>query len=347
MKEALVGPDLDAEVHDVPIPKPGPGEVLIKVEVAGSNPKDWKYPHGGGTKVNSGDDMAGTVEDVGEGVLEFRKGDRVAAMHRMRTPAGSFAEYSIAPAITAFHMPANVSAEEAATIPLAALTAVLGLFYNLNLPQPWTPAQEPLPLLIYGASSAVGAFAVKLARRSNIHPIIAIAGKAKGFVESLIDPSKGDVVLDYRDGEESVIQSVRQTLGNLKIPRIKYAFDAIGEDFGLLLASKLLLPDGHLCAISPSREFSIIPKSLTISCTYVGDIHGDFRPVKTVNYVSTANAADFGYIYSRLFTRGLQEGWLTGHPYEVVAGGLAGVSTALKDLKDGKASGKKFVFRVS
>ena len=85
--------------------------MLIKVIYSGSNPKDWKLPlmippH------NSGDDIAGLVEEVGENVVEFRKGDRVAAFHQMTKPHGSFAEYAIAPAHTTFHLPATTTFEE-------------------------------------------------------------------------------------------------------------------------------------------------------------------------------------------------------------------------------------------
>jgi len=61
----------------------------------------------------------------------------------------------------------------------------------------------------------------------------------------------------------------------------------------------------------------------------------------------------FGFVmlmtlsYYRLFTRGLQEGWFTGHPYEIVPGGLNGVEKGLADLQNGLASAKKFVFHVA
>jgi len=64
---------------------------------------------------NSGDDIAGFVEEVGENVLEFRKGDRVAAFHEMTKPNGSFAEYAIAPAHTTFHLPDTTTFEEVCT----------------------------------------------------------------------------------------------------------------------------------------------------------------------------------------------------------------------------------------
>jgi NADPH:quinone reductase-like Zn-dependent oxidoreductase len=56
------------------------------------------------------------------------------------------------------------------------------MFRNLKLPTPWNPATTSTPFVIYGASSAVGSFAIKLARNSNIHPIIAIAGKGSHYV---------------------------------------------------------------------------------------------------------------------------------------------------------------------
>jgi NADPH2:quinone reductase len=101
MKSAFVSAGPKVEIHDVPIPTPGPGEVLVKVEYSGSNPKDWKVfdlmPS------NQGNDFAGFIEAVGEGVTEFHVGDRVAACS---TPAGGgYAEYAVAPAITTFFLP--------------------------------------------------------------------------------------------------------------------------------------------------------------------------------------------------------------------------------------------------
>jgi NADPH:quinone reductase len=94
------------------MPKPNADQVLIKVVVSGSNPKDWKRPVRGKQALNSGDDIAGIVEQVGENVTEFKPGDRVAAFHEMMTPHGSFAEYAIAWAATTFHLPKKISFEE-------------------------------------------------------------------------------------------------------------------------------------------------------------------------------------------------------------------------------------------
>lgn len=81
MKEAIVAKGPKVSIHEVDIPKPNADQVLIKVVCSGSNPKDWKRPDYGEPH-NSGDDIAGIVEAVGENVVEFHKGDRVAAFHR-------------------------------------------------------------------------------------------------------------------------------------------------------------------------------------------------------------------------------------------------------------------------
>lgn len=111
MKNAIVAKGPKVTINDVPIPTPSAYQVLIKVVYSGSNPKDWKRPQHG-EPYNSGDDIAGLVEAVGENVVEFRKGDRVAAFHEMMTPYGSFAEYAIAEDCTTFHLPKKTSFEE-------------------------------------------------------------------------------------------------------------------------------------------------------------------------------------------------------------------------------------------
>lgn len=79
MKEAIVDKETSVSIIDSPIPKPGRGEVLIKVVVSGTNPKDWKVPAWTRQSANTGDDIAGIIEAVGEDVYGLHKGDCVAA----------------------------------------------------------------------------------------------------------------------------------------------------------------------------------------------------------------------------------------------------------------------------
>lgn len=114
MKEAFVDKDIAVTVRDTDVPVPEAGQVLIRVVVSGTNPKDWKIPPrwpADGTPTNQGDDIAGYVEAVGDGVVGFKKGDKVAAFHQVMKPHGSYAEYAIAPDYTTFHIPVQTSFE--------------------------------------------------------------------------------------------------------------------------------------------------------------------------------------------------------------------------------------------
>ncbi|RYP68656.1 hypothetical protein DL771_006526 [Monosporascus sp. 5C6A] len=328
MKEALVSRELRVRIVDSPVPKPNADQVLIKVVVSGSNPKDWKVPIWRNDDAHQGDDIAGVVHEVGSNVTEFKPGDRVAAFHEMTKPHGSYAEYAIAWQHTTFHIPEKTSFEEAAAIPLAAMTAAVGLYLRLGLPEPWRPATEPIPLVVYGAASAVGAYAVQLANRSNIHPLICVAGKSGSYVETLIDRSKGDTVIDYRDGDEAVVEGLKKAAGGAKL---LYAFDAISEHGSYVNLGKVLSESSKMTLVLHSKED--FPAHVEKSLTLVATVHNE--------------AKDFGFVYFRYLARGLQEGWFKPQPHVVVPGGLGGIQKALEDLKAGKAHAVKFVFRIA
>ncbi|KAI0517102.1 GroES-like protein [Xylaria bambusicola] len=330
MKEAIVSKGPKVEIIDSPIPKPGPDQVLIKVNVSGSNPKDWKLPLWIGSTLNQGDDIAGIVDQVGENVYEFKPGDRVAAFHEMTTPHGSYAEYAIAWQHTTFHIPKHTSFEEAAALPLAAMTSALGLYLRLGLPQPWVPATEPIPLVIYGAASAVGSYAIQLAQKSNIHPLICVAGRSSAHVEKLIDRSKGDVILDYREGGDALVENLKKAADGRPL---LYAFDAVSEKGSYLNLSKVLAKGAKITLVLPLKDYSEIPEYIEHYLTNVGAAHKD--------------AKDFGYVFFRYLARGLHEGWFKPQPQEVVPGGLGGVQQALENLMNGKANAVKYVFRIS
>jgi NADPH:quinone reductase-like Zn-dependent oxidoreductase len=113
MKEAFVDKTVTVAVRDTEVPVPKPNQVLIRVVVSGTNPKDWKVPRWipDAPPSNQGDDIAGFVEAVGEGVVGFKKGDKVAAFHEMMKPHGSYGEYAIAWEHTTFHLTSKTSFE--------------------------------------------------------------------------------------------------------------------------------------------------------------------------------------------------------------------------------------------
>lgn len=285
-------------------------------------------------EINQGDDIAGTVHEIGENVSEFKVGDRVHAFHQMITPGGSYAEYALAWTSTTAYLPAHISFKAGAALPLAALTSAVGLYDRLKLPQPWTPRKDdeaPIPLVIYGASSSIGYYALQFALRSNIHPLICVAGNAQAHVEKLIDRSKGDTIVDYRKGNEAVTAAIKAA-----IPagaQLKHCFDGVSEKGSYVNVGKAMANGGVITNVLPGRDFSDTPEGIENVTTMVGDVHG---PLK-----------EFGYVFYRYIARGVDEGWFLPQPQEEIPGGLEGVEKGLRNLKEGKASAVKYVFKIA
>lgn len=329
--EVMIHQGPEAKIIDSPIPKPGPNDVLIKVVSAGANPKDWKVPEMFGRAANGGDDIAGYVHEVGANVSEFKPGDRVAAFHNVDTPGPAFADYGLAPASLTFHIPNETKFEEAATIPLAAMTAAIGLYVSLGLPEPWkkpAPQAAETPLLVYGGATSVGAFVIKLAKKSGLHPIIAVAGRGANMVETLLDTSKGDAIVDYRNGDEATVQGIKKALGGKKL---FYAFDAVTEHNSTENVAQVLEAQG-------GKYTCVLPDE--------GKLATGAESIRTIVYSAFADDEDFAHLMFKYMAKGLRDGWFSGHPYEVVPGGLDGVDGAMKDLKAGKVSAVKKVFNI-
>jgi NADPH2:quinone reductase len=297
-------------------------------------------------KVNQGDDVAGIVSAVGSSVRNFRPGDRVAGFHVMDTPRGTYAEYTVCPEQTVFHIPESMSFEEAATIPLTMYTASVGLFRNLRIPMPFERSDEKTKiekkaLIINGASSAVGAFALKLARLNpSISPIIATAGSAAAFVKEL---GGADVILDYRS--PTIVQELETALGGpgSKVP---YVFDAANSEASVNYLTAVLAPDGrYTCTTGvaggiygPSTQKPTLEKwGGYWEQIWVGSVHDD----------TPAGGILFGGVMSRIVQSLLFQGKFQGHPLEIVEGGLNGVEAALIKLRDRKSGNTKFVTRIA
>jgi NADPH:quinone reductase-like Zn-dependent oxidoreductase len=150
--------------EEIEKPAPGGGEVLIKVRAASVNPVDWHFMRGtpyfvrivAGLRkpkfTGLGVDAAGVVEAVGRDVTQFKPGDEVFGACR-----GAFAEYACAPESRLALKPKNVTFEQAASAPVAALTALQSLRDKGQV----RPGQK---VLINGASGGVGTFAVQIAK---------------------------------------------------------------------------------------------------------------------------------------------------------------------------------------
>jgi NADPH:quinone reductase-like Zn-dependent oxidoreductase len=151
------------QAADVPIPRPGDHEVLIRVRAAGLDRGTWHLMTGrpyvmrlfmglrGPRNPVPGRDVAGTVVEVGRSVTRFAPGDEVFGVGQ-----GTFAEYSVARENKLAHKPARLSLEQAAVVPISGLTALQGLTDVGRL----RPGQS---VLITGASGGVGSYAVQIA----------------------------------------------------------------------------------------------------------------------------------------------------------------------------------------
>jgi NADPH:quinone reductase-like Zn-dependent oxidoreductase len=159
------GPPEVLELQEVDEPEVGDDDVLVRVRAASANPRDWHFMRGEPyfmrlqfglrTPKNRllGGDVAGQVEAVGRKVTRFRPGDEVVA----DVVQGGFAEYACVPEGLAGPKPANLTFEQAAAVPLAALTALQGLRDQGRV----QPGQK---VLVVGAAGGVGTFAVQLAK---------------------------------------------------------------------------------------------------------------------------------------------------------------------------------------
>jgi NADPH:quinone reductase-like Zn-dependent oxidoreductase len=187
---------LRCEEIDKPIP--GDNEVLIKIRAASVNPLDWKLMKGGPFIVRlllglgkpkikrPGVDMAGQVEAVGRNVTQFKPGDEVFGICR-----GAFAEYATSQSepgtkSVLVRKPANVTFEQAASAPVAALTALQGLRDKGQI-------QQGQKVLINGAAGGVGTFAVQIARSFGANVTGVCSTRNVDMVRSL----GADLVIDY------------------------------------------------------------------------------------------------------------------------------------------------------
>jgi NADPH:quinone reductase-like Zn-dependent oxidoreductase len=158
------GPPDVLQFTEVARPTPGDNEVLIRIRAASVNPLDWHFMRGTPYIVRAqaglrkpkttrlGVDGAGMVEAVGKNVTRFQPGDEVFGACK-----GAFAEYACASEGRLVLKPTNVTFEQAAAVPVAALTALQGLRDKGQI-------QSGQKVLINGASGGVGTFAVQIAR---------------------------------------------------------------------------------------------------------------------------------------------------------------------------------------
>ncbi|RQT39881.1 zinc-binding alcohol dehydrogenase family protein [Burkholderia cepacia] len=160
---------------DVPVPAPGPRDLLVKIDAIAVNPVDSKLRLGvqpSGPRI-LGWDAAGTVEAVGSDVELFEPGDKIWYAGDITRP-GSYAEYGLVDERIASRRPTTLGAADAAALPLTAITAWELLFDRLSVAERGGAGQS---LLVIGAGGGVGSILVQLARKLTALTVIGTASR--------------------------------------------------------------------------------------------------------------------------------------------------------------------------
>lgn len=207
------GPAEALELAAAPTPRPGPGEILIRVAAAGVNRPDivqrkGAYPPPPGAPETLGLEVAGEVVALGDGAQRWRLGDQVCAL----LGGGGYAEYAVADARHALPTPAGLDAVHAAALPETIFTVFSNVFEIGGL-------QPGGTLLVHGATSGIGVAAIQMAKAAGARVIatgrgptkaevardlgadIAIDSSAVDFVAAVRDAGGADVVLDMVAGD--------------------------------------------------------------------------------------------------------------------------------------------------
>ena len=181
------------ELHDLPLPQPRDGEVLVRIHASGVNPLDTKIRDGKAAHAQQplpavlGLDLAGTVVALGHGVRDFAVGDAVYGMAGgIGGLQGTLAEYAAVDARLIARKPASLSMHEAAALPLSVITAWEGLVDRARL----APGQT---VLIQGGAGGVGHVAVQLARARGGRVFATGSAAQSDYLRSL-----GATFIDYR-----------------------------------------------------------------------------------------------------------------------------------------------------
>lgn len=194
-------------LEEIPIPEPGAGEVLVKINAVAVNPWDWKFRSGiykEGMQVKfpviPGIEASGTVEMTGPGVTGFLSGQAVYG-----SMMASYAEYCVASEQQLFHKPKPLSFEEAAAIPVASQTAWSSIIDIAGL-------RESQRILIHGGAGSVGIFAIQIAKWKGAY--VYTTGSSENF--DFLRSQGADRVIDYKINRfESLVSDVDVVLDTI------------------------------------------------------------------------------------------------------------------------------------
>lgn len=220
-----------------PVPRPGPGEVLLKVAAAGVNRPDvfqrqGAYPPPEGAPTILGLEVAGTVMSCGEGVTML-PGTRLCAL----VPGGGYAQYCVAPAATCLPVPPTLSLEEAGALPETLFTVWSNLFERAY-------ASEGDTVLVHGGTSGIGTMAILLGKLFGLRVIVTCGSAEKCRRAEEIGAAHA---IDY-NAVDFVAEVKQLTEGR----GVEIVLDMVGGDY-LARNLQCLSDDGRHCSVAVLR----------------------------------------------------------------------------------------------
>jgi NADPH2:quinone reductase len=238
------GPDV-MKLEDVPVPSPGPGQLLVRVGAVGVNPVDGyirsgTYARKPNLPYTPGTDIAGTVEKAGEGAARFAAGARVYAHNAV----GGYAEFAICDEWQANPLPARMSFAQGAALGVAYSTAWRALFIRGR-------AKPGETVLVHGASGGVGTAAVQMARAHGMQ-VIGTAGTAEGM--SVVRAQGAHHVLNHREAD--YLQQVRPLTGGRGVDVVLEMLANVNLDKDL----EVIARDGRVVVIGSRGRVEIDPR---------------------------------------------------------------------------------------
>ncbi|MCL6458134.1 MAG: zinc-binding dehydrogenase [Gorillibacterium sp.] len=242
------------EMTELPVPNPGPGEIRVRVRAASLNPIDYKVSQNGHPAwiypFVLGIDVAGIVDEVGEGVTQWKSGDRVAYITDFTKPGG-YAEYNVTTAHSVAAIPEGISFVEAAAFPCAGLTAYQALMRKMHI-------QQGQSILVHAGAGGVGGYAIQLAKAFGASTIITTASPSNfDYVKSL----GAQFVIDY--SLEDVQERVKEITGGAGVDLILNSLNRATAQKDL----SMLAFGGQLACIAgaPENVADFQPSSQTFS----------------------------------------------------------------------------------
>jgi NADPH2:quinone reductase len=255
---------------ELPRPEPADDEVLVQIKAAGVNPVDWKIregmlkdrlPHE--FPLILGWDAAGVVVGRGQDANRLSEGDEVFAYCRKPVVKdGAYAEFIALPEDNVVLKPKSMPIAEAATVPLAALTAYQALFDAGKL-----KAHETV--LIQAAAGGVGTFAIQLAKDCGAR---ALGTASEGHHEYLLELGI-DVHIDYKAGD------FREATRAACPDGVDLVFDCVGGDT-LQASADIIKPDGRVVSITdPSGVDELAKKGVDAGFVFVEPIRAELESI--------------------------------------------------------------------